>query len=172
MRRWLLVGLTILVFSLALTLSGTTRASDGKEDTTVLQFNGMVGVHGPYIGSSNPIRGINGGGISWVLTRAEGKLKADGELKVEVKGLVLGPDAPANLRGTNPVPTFKAVVSCQSINEEGQATVTNISTKAFPASTTGNAKIEDKVDLPTTCIAPVIFVVHGTAGAWFAATGA
>lgn len=171
MKKLIFGTITVILFSLVLTVSGTSNASDGKADTTVLKFDIMAGVTSPYTGSANPIRGINGGGVSWVLSRAEGSLKANGELKVEVKGLVLGPDAPTATRGTNPVPTFKAIVSCQSINAAGQAIVTNISTRAFPASTTGDSKIEDKIALPGPCIAPIIFVVHGTAGAWFATTG-
>ena len=50
------------------------------------------------------------------------------------------------------------------------ATVTNVSTRQFPASPTGNADIRARVKLPEPCIAPIVFVAS-PGGAWFAATG-
>lgn len=69
----------------------------------------MVGVSGPYVGAANPIRGLSGGGVPWVIADGKGKLRADGRLEVKVKGLVLAST------GANPVTAFRAVVSCQSI---------------------------------------------------------
>jgi hypothetical protein len=71
----------------------------------------------------NPIRGVNGGGLPWVLDEAHGRLRANGRLKIEVKGLVLANQVPVpeNLRGTNPVASFKAIVSCLSTTD-GSAT--------------------------------------------------
>ena len=77
--------------------------------------------------------------------------------------------APA-LQGTNPIPDFRAIVSCQSIGADGTATVANVSTAPFPASPTGNADINATVSLPSPCIAPIVFVTS-PGGAWFAATG-
>ncbi len=172
MKKLSFLAVMVLALTLVSTfaLAGRSLASDGKAEATVLKFNTMAGVQKPYTGNTNPIRGINGGGFSWVLSKAEGKLMANGELEVQVRGLVLGNDAPDAVRGTNPVPLFKAVVSCQTI-DAGLAVTRNVSTKAFPATKTGNAEIEDTIELPSPCIAPIIFVVHGTAGVWFAATG-
>jgi hypothetical protein len=72
-------------------------------------------------------------------------------------------------RGTNPIPDFEAIVSCQSISGTN-ATVTNVATGQFPASTRGNADIKARVTLPRPCIAPIVFVASPT-GAWFAVTG-
>jgi hypothetical protein len=38
----------------------------------------------------------------------------------------------------------------------------------------GDAEIDARVDLPDTCVAPIVFVTNGTGsapGAWFATTG-
>jgi hypothetical protein len=43
-------------------------------------------------------------------------------------------------------------------------------TDPFPASSTGDSKIEATLDLPEPCIAPIVFVTSPGA-AWFAATG-
>jgi len=89
-----------------------------------------------------------------------------------VRGLVLADQAPVPpaLQGTNPVPDFEAIVSCQAISATGAATITNVSTAAFPASTAGNSDINATVSLPHPCIAPIVFVGSSTFG-WFAATG-
>ena len=140
----------------------------------------MTGVPRPYTGGTNAIRGVSGGGVPWVVYSAEGELTASGKLKVTVRGLVIDPnDAVAisrGLAGTNPSPTFKAIVSCLSKDMAGNPTTVNVSTDAFSATTGlasaggGNADIEAMVSLPMPCIAPIIFVTSG-GGSWFAATG-
>jgi hypothetical protein len=67
-----------------------------------LEFDTMVGVPQAFTGSTNAalIRGVNGGGIPWVLDRGRGELHADGRLRVRVEGLVLASGANA---GINPV---------------------------------------------------------------------
>ncbi len=45
-------------------------------------------------------------------------------------------------------------------------------TGAFPATATGDSKIEDTVALPSPCVAPIVFVGPGTGAVrWFSATG-
>jgi hypothetical protein len=65
---------------------------------------------------------------------------------------------------------FQVIVSCQSIDGSGAADVVNVSTAPFPADANGNSLIDTTVDLPSPCIAPIVFVAS-TRGAWFAATG-
>ena len=92
---------------------------------------------------------------------------------IHVRGLVLAEQSPvpAALQGTNPIPDFKAIVSCQTIGAAGSATITNVSTGQFPASATGNADINARVTLPQPCIAPIVFVFGAPNVGWFAATG-
>ena len=54
-----------------------------------LGFETMAAVSGPYVGAANPIRNIAGGGLPWIISSAQGELRADGELTVSVRGLVL-----------------------------------------------------------------------------------
>ena len=132
----------------------------------------MMPVTGAYTDTANPIRGGPGSGLPWIITAGNGALKSDGRLLVHVRGLVLADQAPVPpaLPGTNPVPQFDAIVSCQTISAAGAATVTNVSTAAFPASTVGNADINATVSLPHPCIAPIVFVASPVFG-WFAGTG-
>ncbi len=177
--------LVYLVLAMVIALTGAfygLRASDAHAKVPkIIEFDTMVGVHKAYTAArNNPIRGINGGGLPWVIGAAEGELKQSGDLEVSVIGLVLDPNDPdvigRNLAGQNPIPNFKALVSCQSVDASGNASVVNVSTGLFPATTGlasaggGNANIEAHLDLPKPCIAPIIFVTS-PGGAWFAATG-
>ena len=130
----------------------------------VLEFDSMEGVVAPYTGSTNPIRGLNGGGRPWVIGRGKGEVKSDGRVEVKVRGLVL------TSTGVNPAANFRVVVSCLSVNGAGEPATVNVSTGDFPATPAGDAEIEAALDLPTPCIAPIVFVTSST-GAWFAATG-
>jgi len=149
-------------------ISGLASADD-----SVLKFRTMVGISGPFLGTANPIRGVNGGGRPWVLDSGRGELSDDGELKVKVKGLII-PASEGPQFGINPVAFFRATVSCLTIRD-GMAVTENVQTengdevmKGDP--TNGDAVIEADLDLPDPCIAPIVFVTSPT-GAWFAATG-
>ena len=168
--RWLLAALGMALIGLVPVLVSSSSA--GADPGTILKFNVMTPVTGPYTGTSNPIRMVNGGGLPWIITSGTGSLKRDGRLQIHVRGLVLAFDSavPANLRGTNPIPFFEGIVSCQSITD-GMATITNVATGEFPASMSGNADIKARVTLPDPCIAPIVFVFGAPNVGWFAATG-
>jgi len=164
----------IAILSAALLLVGVVvqvSLASSRSNDSVLKFKTMAPVTGPFVGTANPIRDISGGGLPWQLAKGEGELRSDGSLEVKVKGLVLfdGAPVPPALQGTNPIPDFKAVVSCLT-TVNGSATTSNVSTAAFPATSTGDAKIEASVALPSPCFAPIVFVTS-TTGAWFAVTG-
>jgi hypothetical protein len=145
--------------------------STGSEANDILEFDVMAAVSEPFTGASNPIRGINGGGLPWEIDEGEGELRENGQLKVEVEGLVLARRAPVPeaLRGTNPVADFKAIVSCLT-SSGGVAQTVNISTNTVPATPDGDARIKAKVSLPKPCFAPIVFVTSA-GGSWFAVTG-
>lgn len=139
---------------------------------TVLEFDTMTGVSGPFLGSANPIRDLNGGGAPWVLNRGRGELRSDGDLRVEVEGLIIPASAG---QGLNPAPFFRAAVSCLSVDDAGLQVFHTVFTengsevmKGDP--TNGDARIEARLDLPNPCIAPIVFVTSPT-GSWFATTG-
>ena len=157
----LLVALAAVVALAALVASAAVSGGDAR---TVLKFDTMSPVVPPSTGTANPIRGVPGGGVAWVLSFANGKLRSDGRLHVEVEGLVLAST------GANPVGTFKAIVSCLSIDSTGAPSTVNVATDPVPATTTGDAEIDARVNLPSPCFAPIVFVTSG-GGNWFAVTG-
>lgn len=173
--------LAVVVLLASAVLGGrATSANADNDGRTVLKFHSMVGVPRAYTSALSPIRGVNGGGLPWVVAAAQGELKESGALKVKVRGVVFDPADPGviarGLANQNTVPNFRAIVSCQSIDANGVASVVNVATDLFPATTGfvadggGNAEIETKVNLPRPCIAPIIFVTS-PAGSWFTATG-
>ena len=132
----------------------------------------MVGVSGAFMAPSD-IRGVVGDDLPWISRSIKGSLLADGRLTIKVKGLVFpdSPSVPPELRGINDEPTFQAVVSCLTDNGQGGLATVNLTTATFPATATGNANIATSVDLPDLCMAPIVFVVGGGSGKWFAMSG-
>lgn len=165
MRKLVAAASAALLVVLALT--GIATGSGGKD---VMKWKVMAPVDGPFVGTGTPVRGLAGGGLPWEIDKARGSLRSDGRLDVRVEGLVLARKAPvpANLQGTNPVPQFRAIVSCltpaQPVNGE------NVATDPFPASPAGDAEFSGTVQLPVSCVAPIVFVTS-PANQWFAATG-
>ena len=175
MKKRVLLLLSCAVLVGGLLAAGPASVASDQGSTKILKFQTMVGVPRPYTGSTNAIRGVPGGGLPWVVGQAMGKLKANGRVQIEVQGLVLDPNdadvIAAGLAGKNPVPSFKAIVSCMSKDAAGTtATTVNVETALFPASMTGDSEIDGKVNLPKPCIAPIVFVTS-PAGQWFATTG-
>ena len=174
---WVLAALGSTAILSTAAVQGVAAASashdpaHGHRSATILKFGTMTPVTGPYVGATNPLRGVPGGGFPWIITSARGSLKADGHLVVRVRGLVLAEQAPvpAALQGTNPIPDFEAIVSCQSIGAGNSATIANLTTGPFVASGAGNSDINARVSLPHPCIAPIVFVTGP--GIWLAATG-
>jgi hypothetical protein len=139
---------------------------------TILDFHAMAPVTGAFVGTTNPIRNVPGGGAPWSLVHADGTLRSDGSLSINVFGLVLAndPSVPANMRNVNPQSSFVGIVSCQSVSSSGAPMVVNVTTPPAPATPAGISQITATVQLPTPCLAPVVFV-GSTAGNWFAVSG-
>ena len=167
-----LAGLAIFV------LGGSMVAQDQDQDQnedaatikTILTFGTMIGDPGsatPAAKEKNVIRGYVGPASPWLISSVQGSLKSNGALTVTVRGLVL-PD------GTNPVPFFRAALSCQNPADSTKGELHF--TKTFPADAKGNSNIAGTINLPTHCIAPIILVTSpavpgNPAGVWFAVTG-
>jgi hypothetical protein len=160
-----LLGLAIVVGLVS------PATSTGNNANNILEFDVMAGVSEPFTGTANPIRDVNGGGLPWEIDEGEGELRKNGQLRIKVDGLVLARRAPVpeNLQGTNPVAEFIGIVSCLT-SSGGTAQTVNVSTDPVPATPDGDARIRERVALPSPCFAPIVFVASPT-GSWFAVTG-
>ncbi|HEY2170455.1 MAG TPA: hypothetical protein VGJ30_12570, partial [Candidatus Angelobacter sp.] len=139
----LFVCLTFL--GVASATSGTSAPDDGG---SVFEFNQLTPVVPPFTGPTNPIRGIGGGGAPWKIDSGRAELNANGEIEVRVRGLVLVGT------GSNPIPNFAVILSCQSKDAVGAPAVVNLVAGITPATTTGDARFEGTVTPPSPCIAP------------------
>jgi len=135
----------------------------GSKAPTILSFKTMYGVNGPFLGATNPVRGVDGDADIWLLKSAKGSLTSSGKLSIDVKGLVLP-------TGLNDAPEFRALVSCLAVNG-GNVVETNVMTNGFPANEKGNSKIKAQLTLPQPCLAPIVMILPGDEVVWFAMTG-
>ena len=153
-------------------LSPDARAQVNPNDK-VLDFDTMFGIQAPFLRAAFPFCGVLGAGAPWSIDRGTGVLRANGDVDIHVRRLVL------TNTGVNPVATFGARVCCVTVDAAGAAAeVTrdvvndaNTPPNQFPATPTGDSRIRGTVELPTPCLGPVIFVTNGGTGAWFAVTG-
>jgi len=169
-RVRVIAGATLVAAAVLAGTAGVSLASG--HDGTVYRADVMAPVTAPYTGAANPIRGINGGGVPWVISEASIKLRQSGRVDVEIEGLVIDPAVPLPVAGTNPVANMKVTVSCLTTVAGAPAT-TSTSTDTFTVDRAGNGEARLMVNLPSPCLAPVVFVTAGAAGGpWFAVSGA
>lgn len=160
------------IFALLLTLCllSPVFAKDGDDDArNLFNFHRLSAVVPPFTGATNAIRGIGGAGAPWQIAKGHAELNASGKLEVHVRGLVLV------RTGSNPIGTFAAILSCQSIDAAGAPTTVNLVAGTASATAAGDADIEGTVQLPSPCFAPIVFVaIPATATAparWLAVSG-
>jgi hypothetical protein len=169
MRRIGFALLGALALGSVLAAATTVMADNdgrGHEGRTILEFDTMTPVVHPFLnGEGHPIRGIQGGGVPWVIQRGEGELSANGRLEVEVRGLVIAST------GVNPVGQFVAAVNC--LTTTSPDTGVTLLTAPVNVGANGNARFEATLNLPHPCVAPIVFVgtPAGTSLRWFATTG-
>jgi hypothetical protein len=165
---------TIVLGGLLSLLALSTGVRADRPPRTILSFTTMYGVDGPFVGADNAIRGIPGDELPWrIAGTVKGRLATNGNLSITVRGLVFtdDPEVPPELRGTNDESEFRALVSC--LSEDGNQVVTkNVTTQGFPATPSGNSNIETRIELPESCVAPIVFILAGSEDKWFAVTGA
>jgi len=164
------VAIVTMGFLGVLAIAANAPAKHGSH--TLLAFETMYGVDGPFVGETNAIRGVIGDELPWEIRVGKGSLKTDGHLKVKVRGLVFKdePDVPADKRGINDEAEFRALVSC--LTEAGPLVVpASVTTAGFPATQSGNADINTMVTLPNPCVAPIVFVMSGSEDKWFSVAG-
>jgi hypothetical protein len=104
------------------------------------------------------VGGLLSAGAPWVVRSGDASVSSDGSMKVELKGLLLGTGAPANLIGTTgPVSMVAATLVCGGSG--GTAIpVPDLSITPSVLSAAGNAEIRQAVTLPATCFAPSVLV--------------
>ena len=148
------------------------NASAVTANSKIVSFETMYGVAEGFV-KHNQIRGVRGDELPWDVGSASGSLTVGGHLTASVRGVVFAndPDVPPELRGTNDESQFRALVSCLVPGKSNVSTV-NITTQGFPATPTGDSDIDTTIQLPSDCVAPIIFILSGSEDKWFAVMGA
>ena len=117
--------------------------------------------------TKTPIGDVRSCGKVWKLASGSAKLKTDGTLTAEVKGLVLDDASTGKYNGTpDGVDGVAAAVLCSGkvVAQSG----------VVPLSKAGDASVDAKLTVPSECMSPVIVLrerYEGKIGGWLAATG-
>jgi hypothetical protein len=155
--RMLSIGIVVLAFA-AYADDGHNGNNNNQNNNN--QNNGTSGLQAGVVGSmpGAAIGGISSGGAPWVVNQGQVQVSPDGQIQVEVQGLLIGPGGPVNFVGTTgPVTMVAASLVCGG---SGGAPVLVADSSVTPAQLngSGNAQINQSVTLPASCIAPVVLV--------------
>jgi len=120
----------------------------------------------PSLPGDPAFHGVNPGGAPWVLKRGDVRLKRDGKFRLRLQGLVI-PNPPGD-NTPGPVNTVSASLYCGPDSD----TTAVATTDQVPISRSGDAQINMPVDVPSTCLAPVILVhPNGITGTYISVDG-
>jgi hypothetical protein len=172
MKRLLIIVTAILILLTAIPVvtsfpSLSSSSDDDNSSGTLFNFHMLVG-NTPGV----TVRGVPSAGAPWIVAQTVVQLDGSGRLHVNIKGLLL--DLPGNPldRTTGPVTGVQASLTCEGTNVVA-------STDVAPLSSDGNAKINEFITLPQSCVGPIVLIRLGSVtgnpgpllGPWFAVTG-
>jgi hypothetical protein len=167
-----------LFASILMVLMGGSFASSVIADNTLVRFRGAIGdipvsnVAGtPNADGSFPnviqniVRGVNPAGQIWVISDFRADVKADGRIRVDGRGLLLGG---GNAIATNGNASVFATLICEATPPFTQFS-SNIT--GVPLAANGDFEIDDMLAPapPAQCGSPVLLIRVTPSGAWFAA---
>jgi hypothetical protein len=164
----------LFVSVLAVLIAGLF-ASQILADDNLVQFSGGIGVIPVSSGAGtaptattvnrNIVRGVNPPGQIWRISDLKAKVKSDGSITVDGRGLLL---AGGNNIGTNASASVFATLSCDAASPFGLSS-TNPAGVALAAN--GDFHIDDVLSpAPSAqCASPVLLIRNAGNLAWFAA---
>ncbi len=130
------------------TFSASPALADGGHEHNNLLKADLVGSNPAP--ASPTIGGIAPGGAPWVNAESTARVRADGQITVRIRGLVI-PTAPFN--ATNPVASAVATLVCGNAKPAASA-----STAPFALDTAGNGRTKDMITVPMPCMDPVVLI--------------
>ena len=125
----------------------------------LVRFDSGIGVIPIRAGPApNTVRGVNPGGIPWVISRLTVDIKTDGRISVDGRGLLL---AGGDGIGTNGNQSVRARLFCGAVMSDSVL---------VPLEPNGDFLVDGSLAPvpPTHCTNPVLLIVN-TGNAWFAA---
>jgi hypothetical protein len=167
MARTLRLAILIGVLAALVIGTGTVLAGPGPGDPHgKLVDTSLAGLPASFVGKL--LAGVTGAGHPWDIKDGHATLDRNGHLDLHVHGLVLShTDGGPATEGTNPVPSGRAIVSCNGGVGEGNTVMSDVVPFSVP---NGDAHVNQRLTLPSSCLAPTIFF-GSASGAWFAVSG-
>jgi hypothetical protein len=141
---------------------------------TLVRFEGGIGVipvsSGVGTGATaevvnrNIVRTVQPAGQIWVIADLQVKVKEDGDIKVDGRGLLLGG---GNNIGGNANASVFATLICEAA---APFTLCNTNLAGVPLEANGDFRIDDVLTpAPAGCASPVLLIRNAANGGWFAA---
>ena len=142
---------------------------------TLVKFQGGIGVipvssaPGPALVAEtvnrNIVRGVQPPGQIWVIADLRADVKADGRIRVDGRGLLLGG---GNNIGGNANASVFATLICEAV---APFTERNTNVAGVPLEPNGDFRIDDVLNPapPDDCASPVLLIRNANGQAWFAA---
>jgi hypothetical protein len=156
--------------SLAAFTFGLPAGAD--DDDTLARFSGGIGVI-PTGSSNTVVRGVNPAGQIWVIEKLDARVRANGHIKVEGKGLILGAGNDAGRA------TGQRVIATLICNAAGTVAdpfiqrstdTVGVALAGVELAPDGDFKIDDMLSPapPFNCASPMLLIRNAANGGWFA----
>jgi hypothetical protein len=116
--------------------------------------------------SPNTVRGINPPGQIWTISDLDARIKSNGDIKVDGKGLILA--GGNNIGGAPAATSVFATLICETA---APFIAHSTNPTGVPLAANGDFKIDDVLDPPppADCASPVLLIRTAGSGNWFAA---
>jgi hypothetical protein len=159
----------LFVSTLAVFILGFVSSVLGQD--TLARFRGGIGVHpvsnvsgDPPVVSPNVVRGVNPAGQLWEIEDLDARVRTNGDIRVQGKGLIL---AGGNNAGRATGQNVFATLICEAT---GPFTERNTDLAGVPLAANGDFKIDDVLTpLPVDgCASPMLLIRNAVGQAWFA----
>jgi hypothetical protein len=151
------LGVTAALAGSSMTASGALATSTIPEP--VLLKTALA----PSVPSDPMLHGVTAGGAPWKLHRGFFTLLTNGQVRVNIRGLII-----PELGTPGPVTTVDAALYCGSETEKTAA----FTTPSVPLSKKGDALIETTVTPPSKCLAPVVLIEpNGSSAVYITSSG-
>ncbi len=151
-------SLFAVVLAICATIPVAASADDGQGDTLVRFDGGIAETPVSNVNTANVVLGVRPGGQPWVIAALTAKVKTDGRISVNGRGLLL---AGGNGIGTTGGQSVEARLFCDGVQHD---------TGLVPLEMDGDFEINDVLTPtpPNPCNHPVLLIVNAN-GVWFAA---
>lgn len=154
--------------ALALVAVAVSAASAAAADDTLARFKGGIGVHPlsnfTTVPVPNTVRGVPPAGQIWVIDKLEARVRANGQISVDGKGLIL---AGGNNAGRASGQSVFATLICDAAAPFNPLSTT---LTGVPLAANGHFRINDVLSpaVPFSCASPMLLIRNAAGGGWFA----